>query len=73
MQDDHIPYTTKTGIKIGSRYELPMRVDYTHEEKFIQNLLIGTPEFSLEEKIKFVGYVACVFLIVFLLSALGVR
>jgi len=73
MQDDHIPYTTKTGIKIGSRYELPMRVDYTHEEKFIQNLLIGTPEFSLEEKIKFVGYVACVFLIVLLLSALGVR
>jgi len=73
MQDDHIPYTTKTGIKIGSRYELPMRVDYTHEEKFIQNLLIGSPAFTFEDTVRFVLYCVCVVLIVFLLSALGMR
>ena len=74
MQDEKIPpYTTKTGIKIGARYEPPLRADYTNEERFAQDLLIGSPEFALEDKIKFAGYVACVFLVVFLLSALGVK
>jgi hypothetical protein len=68
-----VPYTTKTGIKIGERYERPLRSDYTHEEKFVQDLLIGSPSFTFEEKVRFVLYCVCVVLIVFLLSALGVK
>ena len=67
------PYTTKTGIRIGGRYEPPPRSDYTHEEKFVQDLLIGSPAFTFEDTVRFVLYCVCVVLIVFLLSARGVR
>ena len=68
-----VPYTTKSGIKIGSRYEPPVRADYSHEERFAQNLLIGKISYSYKEKVKFILYCLCVVGIVFLLSALGVR
>lgn len=67
------PYTTKAGVKIGSNYRTPIRADYTHEERFAQNLLLGKIGHSYKDKLRFVVYCLCLAGVVFLLSALGVK
>lgn len=66
------PYATKTGLKIGSKYEPPLRADCTEEERFVQRLLLGETGYSLADKFRFVLYCACVAGVLFLLTALGV-
>lgn len=73
MQEKIPPYTTKTGVRIGALYEPPLRADYTHEERFAQNLLLGGTGYSNMDKTRFVLYCACIAAFVFLLTALGVK
>ncbi len=73
MNDDKLPYTTKSGLKIGSRYERPIRADYTDEERFMQNLLLGEMGYSHKDKVKFILYCLGVLGILLLLTSLGVK
>ena len=51
-------YTTKTGLKIGCRYEKPIR-QLTHDEVLLQSVLLGSPRRTLS--VKFVA-LACLFI-----------
>ena len=36
-----VPYTTKTGLKIGSRYEPPKAYNYSRDMETLQSALLG--------------------------------
>ncbi len=72
-KDSKLPYTTKSGLRIGCRYERPVRADFTQEERFMQNLLLGQMEYSYRDKVMFILYCLAIVGIVFLLTALGVK
>lgn len=38
---ERIPYTTKTGLKIGSRYEPPRPYYYSRDMELLQGALLG--------------------------------
>lgn len=37
-----VPYTTQTGVRIGSRYEAPRRIDSTSDCTNIQSAFLGS-------------------------------
>ena len=61
-------YTTRTGIRIGSWYEPPLRSDFTEEETWVQEVLLGEDPRHLREKAYFSAY--C-FVLVFVLMLLS--
>ena len=61
------PYTTKSGLRIGSRYEPPRKNIHTAEDDYWQSVVLGqNPGRSHFQKIVFAAYlvvVACIFAI----------
>lgn len=41
MTVTRLPYTTRTGLKIGSQYMPPQQVRMTSEDEFWQGVLLG--------------------------------
>ncbi len=53
------PYTTKSGLRIGSLYEPPRKNSMSDEEEFWQNVFLGIrPSPSTAQVIVFAVYVA---------------
>lgn len=58
MTVTRLPYTTRTGLKIGSQYMPPQQVRMTEEDEFWQGVLLGIkPKSHLPMAI----YVVCLF------------
>jgi hypothetical protein len=69
----HLPYTTKSGLQIGCRYEPPPVNHVSHEGEFWQGVFLGyrrTP--TAQQVIGFAMYLV-VLLAVFLIAALIAR
>ena len=41
MTSNNLPYTTRTGLRIGSQYTPPQQVRMTAEDEFWQGILLG--------------------------------
>jgi len=38
---DNLPYTTRTGLKIGAYYTPPQQARMSHDDEFWQGILLG--------------------------------
>jgi hypothetical protein len=75
-QDGHsknVPYTTKSGLQIGSRYTPQQRSYMSSDEEYWQCVLLGIkPSPSMSHVIYFVIYLA-ILVMIFVVVALAVQ
>ena len=55
-KDRPLPYTTRTGLKIGWCYIPDTRPQLSHEEEVIQSVMLGIDPFDRKFKFWFVTY-----------------
>jgi len=68
--EKHLPYTTKSGLRIGCMYSPPPENHMSHDDEIIQMALLGIePEFSQR---RIAGWVAYVLFLLALYTALVV-
>jgi hypothetical protein len=70
QMEKHLPYTTKSGLRIGCMYSPPPENKMSHDDEIIQMALLGIePEFSQR---RIAGWVAYVLFLIALYTALVV-
>ena len=68
--EKHLPYTTKSGLRIGCMYSPPLENHMSHDDEIIQMALLNIePEFSQR---RIAGWVAYVLFLIALYTALVV-
>ena len=56
--EKHLPFTTKSGLRIGCMYSPPPENHMSHDAELIQMALLGIePEFSERKVVGFVAYI----------------
>ena len=71
--EKHLPYTTKSGLRIGCMYSPPPRNYMSADAERIQMALLGIePEFSERRVFGWVAYIIFLAVLVSTLVALGV-
>ena len=66
-QQEHskrLPYTTPSGLQIGSRYEPPRLNTHTREDDFWQAVLLGDPPFMTKRRAAYLLVHIIAFLVV---------
>ncbi len=71
--EKHLPFTTKSGLRIGCMYSPPQRNHMSADAERIQMALLGIePEFSQRRVAGWVAYIVFLAVLVSTLVALGV-
>ena len=71
--DKPLPYTTKSGLRIGCMYSPPPANHMTHDAELLQMALLNIePEFSQRRVAGWVAYIVFLAVLVSTLVALGV-
>lgn len=65
-----LPYTTRTGLKIGWCYMPDTRPQLTHEEEVIQSVMLGIDPFDRKFKFWFTAYCAAFTLALYVLAVI---
>jgi hypothetical protein len=73
QMEKHLPYTTKSGLRIGCMYSPPPQNHMSADAERIQMALLGIePEYSERRVVGFVAYIIFLAVLVSTLFALGV-
>jgi len=73
QMEKHLPYTTKSGLRIGCMYSPPPQNHMSADAERIQMALLGIePEFSERRVLGWVAYIFFLAVLVSTLVALGV-
>ena len=69
--EKHLPFTTKSGLRIGCMYSPPPENHMSHDAEIIQMALLGIePEFSERKVLGFVAYIIFLMVLFTVLFAL---
>ena len=69
--EKHLPFTTKSGLRIGCMYSPPPENHMSHDAELIQMALLGIePEFSERKVLGFVAYIIFLMVLFTVLFAL---
>ena len=56
--EKHLPYTTKSGLRIGCMYSPPLENHMSRDDEVIQMALLGIePEYSERRVVGFIAYI----------------
>ena len=71
QMEKHLPYTTKSGLRIGCMYSPPPQNHMSHDAEIIQMALLGIEsEFSERKVLGFVAYIIFLMVLFTVLFAL---
>jgi hypothetical protein len=74
QMEKHLPFTTKSGLRIGCMYSPPPENHMSHDAERIQMALLGIePEFSERRVFGFVAYIIFLGVLFTTLFALDLR
>ena len=72
--EKHLPYTTKSGLRIGCMYSPPPENHMSHDAELIQMALLGIePEFSERKVLGWVAYFIFLIVVFTTLFALDIK
>lgn len=69
IQSGTVPYTTKSGLRIGCNYTPPTRYNISHDAELLQSALLGIePKYSQRRVLGWTAYILCL-VVTFALAA----
>ena len=72
--EKHLPYTTKSGLRIGCMYSPPPQNHMSHDAEIIQMALLGIEsEYSERKVLGFVAYIIFLMVLFTVLFALDLK